>query len=148
MTDDENGFIDTADVLALTRSVHGGLAVLLVERAWPPFAGHWALPGGHVDPGERPREAAARELAEETGVTVDAERLIPAGVYDAPGRDPRGRYRTSAYRVELAGAPPPVAADDARAARWVPLAELAVTPLAFDHGEILAGMLQTLPRTR
>lgn len=60
----DEGVIDTADVIALTRGVHGGLAVLLVERAYPPFAGQWALPGGHVDAGEHPRDAAARELAE------------------------------------------------------------------------------------
>lgn len=81
-------------------------------------------------------------------MAVSVETLIPSGVYDAPGRDPRGRYRTTAYRVELAGAPRPVAADDARAARWVPLAELAEVPLAFDHREILAHMVETLPRPR
>lgn len=148
MTSDNEGVIDTADVIALIRGVHGGLSVLLVERRWAPFAGHWALPGGHVDPGEHPRDAAARELAEETGVAVDTDRLIPSGVYDTPGRDPRGPYRTTAYRIELVGAPRPVAADDARAARWVPVAELAELPLAFDHREILAGMLQALPRPR
>jgi len=48
-------------------------AVLLVERADAP--GTWCLPGGHVDHGESPSAAAARELAEETALSVDPGRL-------------------------------------------------------------------------
>ena len=35
--------------------------------------GRWSLPKGHIDPGESPEEAAAREVWEETGVTVQIE---------------------------------------------------------------------------
>ena len=42
--------------------------------------GRWALPGGYVDVGDSPSEAAVRETAEEAGVEVRAERL--AGVFD------------------------------------------------------------------
>lgn len=144
MTSDNEGFIDTADVIALITGAHDGKSVLLIERDWPPYAGRWALPGGHVEPGEHTRDAAAREFTEETSVAITADSLSPVGVYDAPGRDPRGRYRTTVYRVELAGAPLPVAADDARVARWVPLAAVRELSLAFDHREIL----ETLPRAR
>jgi 8-oxo-dGTP diphosphatase len=48
-------------------------AVLLVERADAP--GTWCLPGGHVDHGESPAAAAARELAEETALAVDPAAL-------------------------------------------------------------------------
>lgn len=37
------------------------------------------LPGGHIEPGEGPHHAEVRELAEETGVTVDPERLVELG---------------------------------------------------------------------
>ncbi|WP_394298532.1 NUDIX domain-containing protein [Streptomyces rimosus] len=64
-----------------------------------------ASPGGHVDGGET-SPAAARELQEETGVTVPAADLSQMGAYDAPGRDPRGRYVTVTYTATL---PSPVA---------------------------------------
>jgi hypothetical protein len=51
----------TADVVALTSARE----VLLSQRGWPPHEGAWALPCGHVDPGETSLAAAARELQEE-----------------------------------------------------------------------------------
>lgn len=47
-----------------------GDRVLLIKRSKPPKAGDWSLPGGHIEPGETRREAALRELLEETGVTA------------------------------------------------------------------------------
>ena len=39
--------------------------VLLAQRSKPPLKGIWSLPGGHIEPGEKAREAAHRELLEE-----------------------------------------------------------------------------------
>ncbi|XED76610.1 NUDIX domain-containing protein (plasmid) [Streptomyces sp. QH1-20] len=121
----------TADVVAMTPDGD----VLLIERGWPPYEGAWALPGGHVDRGETSRAAAARELAEETGVQVLADDLREIGVFDGPYRDPRGRYVTTAYLVVVPAGTPIVAGDDARTARWWPASSL--PPLAFDHADIL-----------
>jgi ADP-ribose pyrophosphatase YjhB (NUDIX family) len=44
--------------------------------------GRWQLPGGAVDPGEGPAEAARRECREELGVAVEIERIM--GVYGGP----------------------------------------------------------------
>ncbi|MEV5594042.1 NUDIX hydrolase [Streptomyces sp. NPDC052496] len=112
--------------------------VLLIERDWPPYEGQWALPGGHVDAGEHSRQAAARELAEETGLHVDARDLRPVGTWAEPGRDPRGRYATDAYLALVPAGTPVTAGDDARAARWFPLDGL--PPLAFDHADIIAAV--------
>lgn len=114
--------------------------VLLIERDWPPFEGRWALPGGHIDPGETALDAAARELEEETGITVPAEALRHIGRWDAPGRDPRGTYTTDAYLAVLPELVEPTAGDDAKAARWWPLT--ALPELAFDHAKIVAAAVR------
>jgi NUDIX domain len=45
-----------------------GAHMLMLERAAGMMIGFWGVPGGSVDPGETPQEAAARELFEETGL--------------------------------------------------------------------------------
>ncbi|WP_329169608.1 NUDIX hydrolase [Streptomyces sp. NBC_01685] len=122
----------TADVVVTTTDGY----VLLIERGWDPHAGQWALPGGHVDPGETSRAAAARELAEEAGVYAAPEELTQVGTWDAPGRDPRGRYVTVAYQLTVISGLPAEAGDDAVNVRWWPLTDL--PPLAFDHADIIA----------
>lgn len=111
-----------------------GLEVLLIQRAKAPFEGRWALPGGHVEPNEPLVAAAARELAEETGVT--GVELLQLGIFDAPGRDPRGWYISVAYVAMVPDDTQAVAADDARAAAWFPMN--ALPELAFDHAAIIA----------
>ena len=54
--------------------------VLLLRRSQHDAAyGRWILPGGHVDRGEELESACLREVVEETGLTVELERLL--GVY-------------------------------------------------------------------
>lgn len=130
----------TADVVC----IRGG-DVLLIERGWPPHKGKLALPGGHANPGETAQSAAARELLEETGVRVDPEDLVLVDIYDAPDRDPRGRYITAAYVVTVPAGTTAQAGDDAAAVRWVPLD--APGDLAFDHTQIVAdAWRQTITR--
>ncbi len=64
-----------APVLAASALVINDGAVLLVKRKYEPYAGLWALPGGHVEPGETTEDAVKREVHEETGITLLDPRL-------------------------------------------------------------------------
>lgn len=134
-----------ADVVALRTTEKGQLEVLLVKRRWEPFANLWALPGGHVDHGETARTAAARELAEETGVRINEGELLEIRVYDEPDRDPRGRYVSVVFLVFLDPMVPLTAGDDAAEAEWQPV-PVTEESLAFDHHTILTDTISPLRR--
>lgn len=133
----------TADVVLLGEHA-GQLYALVIRRGWDPYQGHWALPGGHVDVGEDVKDAAYRELAEETNIGVGALEFV--GAYADPGRDPRGRYVTFAYTALLGHLPDPTAGDDATEAKWVLVDELLATgaKLAFDHRQIIHDALRVV----
>jgi len=130
----------TTDVVVFT-VIDERLQLLLIRRSGEPFRGCWALPGGFLDIDEDLDACAARELAEETGVTgVYLEQLYSFG---RPDRDPRERIISVAYyalvpanRIQVG------AASDAAEAAWFPIANL--PELAFDHGEIIAMAHQRL----
>jgi len=130
-------FAVTVDIVILTLR-DGALQVLLVERGEEPFRGRWAVPGGFKRPTETLDGAAARELAEETGLEA-ATLLHQFGAYGDPDRDPRMNVVTVGYLAVLRDLPPPVAGTDAAAAAFVPVAEVLAgrRELAFDHAVIV-----------
>lgn len=129
--------------------------VLLIRRGNPPFKGLLAIPGGIVDKGEAYKDAAIRELAEETTIGGTETPLSPHRLendflqsgpfsFDGEDRDPRGAYHSHVFHFDFSDLPEPVhvfAADDARSAEWVPLSELHPEDLAFDHYDILCSVL-------
>jgi 8-oxo-dGTP diphosphatase len=124
----------TTDVVIFTMR-DGKLKILLIRRAGEPYRGAWALPGGFVEPEEGLDAAAARELAEETGLSgVYLEQLHTFG---EPHRDPRERVITVAYYALVPSDGLHLqAADDAEALDWFAMDDLPA--LAFDHADIIA----------
>ena len=119
--------------LAVFTVTDADLKVLLICRGEEPFAGCWALPGGHVEVKNEPEDqgedldvAAHRELEEETGLPAGSCHLEQLYTFGAPGRDPRGRVVSVGYLalVRSSLAPHVNARDDAADARWVSVNQL------------------------
>lgn len=116
----------TVDVII---ELDGG--IVLIERLHEPRG--WALPGGFIDYGEEPADAARREVLEETGLTVELTALL--GVYGDPARDPRQHNLSVVYVGHARGRP--IGGDDAGRAEVFALDHLP-SPLCFDHEQIVA----------
>ncbi len=128
----------TADAIVFATTKEGTF-VLLIERKNEPFKGKWAFPGGFLEEDETLLECSIRELYEETGLDLSGERPYLLGVYDKPGRDPRGRVITVSYLFVIPEKRPVQGGDDAHLARWFPLVNL--PPLAFDHDDMMRDAL-------
>lgn len=109
--------------------------VLLMERTYAPCRGLWVLPGGFVDSFEAGCAAAVCELAEKVGMHASEDELTYLGVWNAPGRDPRGRFVSVAYHLEVAAGTAIETGDDTVRAEWWPLTDL--PQIAFDHADII-----------
>ncbi len=110
--------------------------IVLIKRKFEPFKDCWCLPGGHVEHGEQVEDAAVREAQEETGLDVALNALH--GIYDEPGRDPRGPIISIVYTATPTDPDQPLTPEtDAKDAQWVPLDDLPAE-LGFDHEQILS----------
>ena len=132
----------TADAI-VTQAGH----ILLVQRGAMPGEGLWALPGGFVNQYETSRDAAVRELREETRIAVPEKVLYGSirswRMFEDPYRSQRGRTITTAYRFELrdAALPKIKGSDDAAKAQWVPLENVQRSAMFEDHYDIIENMV-------
>lgn len=130
-----------ADALLTRVSEETGLLeILLIKRR----SGEWAIPGGMVDGGETPLEAAYRELVEESGVSLDATtpRLVYQGMGDGPRNTDNAWIETSAYHFHLSAESDtaksaPIAGDDATGAEWKMITPALIASLYANHGELV-----------
>jgi len=120
--------------------------LLLINRGKEPFKGKWALPGGFIEIDEELEIAAARELAEETGlVNVPLEQLYTFGKC---GRDPRGRQITIVFMGIATKEQTKIkAGDDAAKVQWFDIDNLP-NDLAFDHNEVANFGIKKLKRKK
>jgi len=134
--------IVTVDVLVV-RLLNQEPELLLIQRGKDPFKGAWALPGGKLADEDASLEAAAlRELREETGLVLPPSlKLKQMQTFGNRDRDPQpGRWVSVVFYAPIIHAPrwqqlgEICAGDDARDARWFPVASL--PEMAFDHRAI------------
>ena len=117
--------------------------VLLIKRGNEPFKGQWAFPGGFVDMDEELEDAAARELAEEAGLT--GVKLQQLHTFGRCGRDPRGRNITVAF-IGITKENKIKSGDDAAEAKWFDIDDL--PEMGFDHNEVAAVAIKRLKEAR
>ncbi|AZO24826.1 MAG: NUDIX domain-containing protein [Mesorhizobium sp.] len=127
-------------VPAVSVAVVRGKTVLLVKRARPPSQGLYAYPGGKVEPGETLTQAAARELAEETGLEARDYHPLRDIHIDGSGENHAVDYLLTVFGAAYVGGEPE-ASDDAETAAFHTLAEMAEMPLADEVLEVARELL-------
>lgn len=134
-------------LVVVQRAELGGAILLTRYSARTRRPGHWGLPGGGVEPGEDPVDAARRECWEETGHHVEPGALLGVTTDHFVGRAPHGRLEDFhaihlVYAGRCAQVREPVVHDaegSTDGAAWVPSAELStpcglpLTPMARRH---------------
>ncbi len=128
-------------VLGVGALILDGDRILLVQRGKEPLKGYWSLPGGAVETGEKCADAIAREVLEETSLTVTVGPL--AEVFERLMHDDEGRteyhYVLLDYLCTItAGTPAP--GDDSAAVAWYHRDEL-------PHLLMTPGTLEVIERT-
>jgi 8-oxo-dGTP diphosphatase len=126
---------------AIVRDGH----VLVVQRARPPAAGLFTLPGGVVEVGETLLEAVMREVREETSLTIEPVAL--AGFREAIARDGDGRVERHFVILPFAArwlAGEPRLSEELSDARWLRPADLATLPTTPGLAAIVATAFERL----
>ncbi len=142
MTEYKNPAV-TVDIVVFTYEKND-LKVLLIQRKYPPFKDHWAIPGGFVDYDEDIETAAHRELEEETSINDLNMHQVQA--FGSMNRDPRGRTISIAYYTAQNISKLKIKAQsDAKNAQLFSIKDL--PELAFDHKEILKVAVKKLKQS-
>ena len=108
---------EVPDAVVVVPVLAGGDLVLIGQYRYPHGRTHWEVPAGRISAGESPREAAARELEEESGCRAGRLVELP-GFFPVNGISPHYVHSFAALDCELVGAPTPDAAEQILARRF------------------------------
>lgn len=126
VADDRRYWHESAGVVAENQA---GEILLFARALFPPG---FTVPAGHVDRGEEPMRAAAREVSEEVGLSVDDLELVAeADVGGDCCRRGCDDHRWHLYRARVSGRPAVWMNEEGGDARWVTVAEALALPLTF-----------------
>jgi len=137
-----NGFLLMPSVAAIIRDGDG--RVLLVQHV----EGRWQMPGGAVDPDERPEEAIRREVREEARVDVEVGDVL--GVFGGPeyrvtyANGDEAGWVVAVYSARIAGGGSPAAGDpdEIQSVGWFSPAEIEALPLHVSTRRTLEAVLR------
>ena len=134
-----NDFLFMPSVAALIRD--SDERILLVQHV----EGRWQLPGGAIDPGERPAEAMQRECREEAGIDVEPIRI--AGVFGGPeyriiysNGDEVG-WVVTIFEARITAGEPAASDDETQAVGWFTVEEIDALGLVPSTRETLRCLL-------
>lgn len=109
--------------------------VLLLKRANTAWgAGEWCLPGGKVDYGQTVREAAQREILEETSLDVHALRFFY--YQDSLPPEPGGMHCINFYFIGSVDTDP-ILNGESSSYMWIGAGELSALAIAFRNDEAI-----------
>ncbi|HET8658057.1 MAG TPA: NUDIX domain-containing protein [Micromonosporaceae bacterium] len=150
LPDDDLPLVERRVVRLVVLDAAGRLLLFHTRYPGRPEVGTWwELPGGGIDPGETYREAAVRELREETGIAVRPDQVGPPTWRRSASfryRDERRLQHEVVVVVRLTGPGPAVdeagrldyELEDYIGFRWWPAAEVAGSPERFYPGRLPA----------
>ncbi|MFK0683034.1 NUDIX domain-containing protein [Ochrobactrum sp. BD67] len=139
----------TVPVFPIPAKVHGVSLIcrrerrfLLVERGKEPWKGWLAFPGGSIEPGETPQQAAIRELKEETALNAMALSHVITVDLALEGKAYDKSYFLSVFRaMEFSGRE--MAGDDAASIHWLTIEEMASAKVTDSTLDVARSVAET-----
>lgn len=119
-----------------------GDEILLALRNHEPFMNYWCIPGGHIEFGETPEEAICREVAEETGLTVEHYRFF--NFYNEYYPERTWHAVALVFAVTAAGELKRQE-EEVKELRWFTLDSVEELSLAFRHGDAVRDYMRQPP---